>query len=78
MGFPEKATEAITSWHKKQSGDPEEKSIVNCESREKSKNEGNSMCRNALSAFTPCRMFLGTMSLENHSMTSMGALVSGW
>jgi hypothetical protein len=25
------------------------------ESREKSKNEGNGICRNALSAFTPCQ-----------------------
>jgi hypothetical protein len=28
MGFQEKVTEAITSWHKKQSGNPEDKSIV--------------------------------------------------
>jgi hypothetical protein len=54
MGFQEKATEAITSWHKMQSGDPEEK-VLYGESREKSKNEGNSVCRNALPAFTPCQ-----------------------
>mmetsp|Transcript_6904 Transcript_6904/g.12665 ORF Transcript_6904/g.12665 Transcript_6904/m.12665 type:complete len:87 (+) Transcript_6904:2211-2471(+) len=27
-GIPKKVTEATTSWHKKRSGDPEEKSIV--------------------------------------------------
>jgi hypothetical protein len=55
-GIPRKSNRGnISSCHKKQSGDPEEKSIVNCKSREKSKNEGNSVCHNALSAFTPCR-----------------------
>jgi hypothetical protein len=28
MGFLEKVTEAITSWNKKHSGNPEDKSIV--------------------------------------------------